>query len=109
MPADESLRVAGTRLSAIYVESWGTPVSDVQPNRRPRESELAADLTTAARLGMLEQEMQYQQRATVEAFLAALARCRLQMRIVLTILIYFLVATFVSAMYLPIFSLGSAI
>lgn len=41
--------------------------------------------------------------------LAVLARCGRRVRVILTIFIYFLVATFVSAMYLPIFSLGSAI
>ncbi len=91
MPAEQALSVAGSRL-----EQGGS-------------SALTADLSIAARLGKLEEECRYQQDATAEAFLRALARFRRRARIILTAVIYFLVALFVSGMYLPIFSLGSAI
>jgi type II secretory pathway component PulF len=67
------------------------------------------NLSLAAKFGKLDAETQFQQEASVDAFLTALARCRRRSRLVLTVLVYFLVASFVSAMYLPIFSLGSAI
>lgn len=91
MPAEQALSVADSRL-----EQGGS-------------SALTADLSIAARLGKLEEECRYQQDATAEAFLQALARFRRRARIILTAVIYFLVALFVSGMYLPIFSLGSAI
>jgi len=106
---EESLRVARTQLPSVALEPWSAPLPDTKPYARSGDFQMLADLATAARLGKLEQEMQFQQQATVEAFLAALARCRRQTQIALTILIYYLVAMFVSAMYLPIFSLGSAI
>jgi hypothetical protein len=91
MPAEHALSVAGSRL-----EQGGS-------------SALSADLSIAAQLGKLEEECRFQQDATAEVFLQALARFRRRARIVLTSIIYFLVAVFVSGMYLPIFSLGSAI
>jgi len=100
MPADRALEVAGTRLPSLRAAKWDSPIA---------ASGLAGDLSIAARLGKLDEECQYQQDATMDAFLMALARCRRRARIVLTILIYCLVAAFVSGMYLPIFSLGSAI
>jgi hypothetical protein len=91
MPAEQALSVAGSRLD------------------RGVSSGLTADLSIAARLGKLEEECRFQQDATAEAFLQALARFRRHSRMFLTAIIYFLVALFVSGMYLPIFSLGSAI
>jgi hypothetical protein len=91
MPAEQALSVAGSRLE------------------QSASSGLTADLSIAARLGKLEEECRFQQEATAEAFLQTLARFRRRARIVLTAIIYFLVAIFVSGMYLPIFSLGSAI
>jgi type II secretory pathway component PulF len=107
--ADQSLRLAGTRLPPGCADLWGTAVSDMTLSQRSRDTEIVGNLTTAAQLGQLPQEMQFQQQATLDALLAALARCRRQARIALTVLIYVLVATYVSAMYLPIFSLGSTI
>jgi hypothetical protein len=109
MPADQALRVAGTRLQGLHVGQWGSPVGEWSNQGELAEFGLIAELSIAARLGKLDEEAQFQQDATVDVFLTALARCRRQSRIVLTVLIYFLVATFVSGMYLPIFSLGSAI
>jgi type II secretory pathway component PulF len=106
---DQSLRLAGTRLPMVATDAWAGPLPDTEPHLGSGSSELLCDLATAARLGKLEQEMQFQQQATVDEFLAALSRCRRQTQIALTILIYYLVAMFVSAMYLPIFSLGSGI
>jgi hypothetical protein len=100
MPADQALGVAGTRLPSLRTAQWDSPLA---------AAGLAGDLSIAARLGKLDEETQFQQDATTDAFLTALARCRRRARIVLTILIYSLVAAFVSGMYLPIFSLGSAI
>jgi type II secretory pathway component PulF len=107
--AGEALRIAGTRVPLGQTMRWDAPIgaSDVPLNAG--FSAVDSDLAVAARLGRLDDEMQYQQEATVDTFLAALARCRRLSRIILTIIIYYLVATFVSAMYLPIFSLGSAI
>jgi type II secretory pathway component PulF len=100
MPADQALRAAGTRMPPPLAGQWDAPGD--APG-------LMGDLSIAARLGKLDDEVRYQQDATVDAFLTELARCRRRTRIGLSILVYFLVATFVSAMYLPIFSLGSAI
>lgn len=72
-------------------------------------SSIDSDLRASAQLGKLDEELQFQQDAAMEAFLTALGRCRRRVRVVLTICTYILVATFVSAMYLPIFSLGSNI
>jgi hypothetical protein len=100
MPADRALGVAGTRLPSLGAAQWDSSLTALG---------LAGDLSIAARLGKLDEEVQFQQDATMDAFLTALARCRRRARIVLTILIYSLAAAFVSGMYLPIFSLGSAI
>jgi type IV pilus assembly protein PilC len=100
MPADRALGVAGTRLPSLRNAQWDSALT---------AAGLAGDLSIAARLGKLDEEAQFQQDATMDAFLTALARCRRRARIVLTIFIYSLVAAFVSGMYLPIFSLGSAI
>jgi hypothetical protein len=100
MPADRALGVAGTRLPSLRNVQWDSALT---------AAGLADDLSIAARLGKLDEEAQFQQDATMDAFLTALARCRRRARIVLTIFIYSLVAAFVSGMYLPIFSLGSAI
>jgi len=99
LPATEALRVAAARLN----------VSDFDEQGRGLQSGVASDLLISAQLGKLDEELQFQQDAAVEAFLAALARCRRRARVILTICIYVLVAMFVSAMYLPIFSLGSNI
>ena len=90
LPAAEALRRAETRVGS-------------------RASGPSLDLSMAERLGRLDEEMHFQQEASADRLLLALARCRRRARIVLSILIYYLVASFVSAMYLPIFSLGSAI
>ena len=108
MPADQALRVAGTRLPLLELGQWGVAAAE-PPGRGRGAPGLTRDLSIAAHLGKLEEEAQFQQDAAVDAFLAALARCRRRARIVLTILAYCLVATFVSGMYLPIFHLGSAI
>jgi hypothetical protein len=100
MPADQALRAAGTRMPPPLAEEWNAPGD---------AAGLMGDLSLAARLGKLDDEVRFQRDATVDAFLTELARCRRRTRIGLSILVYFLVATFVSAMYLPIFSLGSAI
>jgi type II secretory pathway component PulF len=105
MQAAEALRLAATRVPNCR---WSEPVSNAEV--RPTEgSAVVADLSMAERLGKLEEETAFQQEAAVDTFLATIARCRRRARLVLTICVYYLVATFVSAMYLPIFSLGSAI
>ena len=109
VPAAQALAVAGTRLPLLEAREW-----DAAAGGSPTPAELAAfglvsDLSFAARLGKLDEEAEFQRNAIGDAFLAALGRCRRRSRIVLSILIYLLVAAFVSAMYLPIFSLGSAI
>jgi type II secretory pathway component PulF len=75
----------------------------------PTNSALHSALRLAAQLGKLDEELEFQQLATADAFLAALARCRRRSRLVLTLCVYYLVATYVAAMYLPLFSLGSLI
>ena len=100
MPADQALKVAASRLPQLQAGQWDSALA--APG-------LMGDLSVASRLGKLDPEVQHQQDATVDAFLVELARCRRRVRIVLTILVYLLVAVFVSGMYLPIFSLGSAI
>jgi type II secretory pathway component PulF len=115
MPVDQALKVAATRLPGLHAGQWNSRIGELpnlgeSPNHdQLAESGLIGELSIAARLGKLDEEVQFQQDATVDLFLTALARCRRRSRIVLTILVYFLVATFVSGMYLPIFSLGSAI
>ena len=109
MPAAEALRLAATRLPLASNYRWGEPVAAAEGEPRSDGSAVVGDLSMAERLGKLEEETAFQQEATVDAFLATLARCRRRARLVLTICVYYLVAAFVSAMYLPIFSLGSAI
>jgi hypothetical protein len=115
MAASQALVVAGTRLPMLEVGEWNAVAGESPaPGGSPTPGDLAAsglmsDLSIAARLGKLDEEAGFQQNATMDAFLTALARCRRRSRIVLSLLIYLLVAAFVSAMYLPIFSLGSAI
>jgi len=102
MRAAEALRIAGRRLPLAAVERWETLPTSGEPG-------LVNDLALAFRLGKLDEEASFQQEATVDSFLAALHRCRIRSRLVLTICVYYLVASYVAAMYLPIFSLGSAI
>jgi len=103
VPAVQALRLAAQRsnvgeLELQAAEHGGGPISAV-----------ASDLAVSAQLDKLEEELQFQQDAAVDTFLTALARCRRRARVVLTMCTYVLVAMFVSAMYLPIFSLGSNI
>lgn len=102
--ATEALRVAAERsnVGGFELERGGE-----QGTSRP--SSVGSDLRASAQLGKLDEELQFQQDAAVDAFLTALGRCRRRARVVLTICTYILVAIFVSAMYLPIFSLGSNI
>jgi type II secretory pathway component PulF len=109
MPVAEALRLAATRLPLVSIGPWGDSGATADHEPRSDVSALLADLSMAERLGKLDEESEFQQEATVDTFLASLARCRRRSRVLLTICVYFLVATFVSAMYLPIFSLGSAI
>jgi type II secretory pathway component PulF len=107
MPAAEALRLAATRVPLMSSHGWGERAST---EAKPADgSGLVADLSVAERLGKLDEETAFQQEATVDTLLATLARCRRRARLVLTICVYYLVAMFVAAMYLPIFSLGSAI
>jgi type II secretory pathway component PulF len=99
LSATEALRLAAQKSS----------VGDADEQGSGAQSAIAADLAMAAQLGKLDEELQFQQDAAVDAFLTALARCRRRARVVLTVCAYVLVALFVSAMYLPIFSLGSSI
>ncbi len=108
MPAAEALRLAATRVPLDSSHRWGDPVA-TEGASQSDASALIADLSTAEHLGKLGEEAAYQQEATVDTFLATLAKCRRRSRVILTICVYYLVATFVSAMYLPLFSLGSAI
>jgi len=100
VPADHALRTAASRMPPPLAGQW-----DACANAPG----LMGDLSIAAQLGKLDDEVRFQRDATVDAFLTELARCRRRTRIGLSILVYFLVAAFVSAMYLPIFSIGSAI
>lgn len=102
MAAEQALRIAATRLSV--------PALDTLESLPPDEVDgIRGDMALAARLGRLDEELQHQQEAGVDALLEALARCRRRSRAVLTFLVFFLVASYVAAMYLPIFSLGSGI
>jgi len=98
VPATEALRLAAQRSN----------VSDFEEGSS-FQSAIVSDLRVSAQLGKLDEELQFQQDAAVDAFLTALARCRRRARIILTVCTYILVGMFVSAMYLPIFSLGSNI
>jgi hypothetical protein len=109
VPSAEALRVAGTRVPLSQAWDWVARGAASEGTSMSGASAVVSDLTMAARLGRLDDETQFQQEATVDTFLGTLARCRRRSRIILTICIYYLVATFVSAMYLPIFSLGSTI
>jgi hypothetical protein len=109
MAAGQALAVAGTRLPLLEVGEWNAGAGGLPAPGVAAASGLIGDLSIAARLGKLGEESEFQQNATIGAFLTALARCRRRSRVALSILIYLLVAAFVSAMYLPIFSLGSAI
>lgn len=104
VPTTEALRVAAQRsnLGDFVLEKGG------EQGMGPQSS-VQSDLIASAQLGKLGEELQFQQDAAVDTFLTALGRCRRRARVVLTICTYILVATFVSAMYLPIFSLGSNI
>jgi type II secretory pathway component PulF len=104
VPATQALRLAAQRSNVGEVELE----SAVEHGSGP-QSALASDLGVSAQLGKLDEELQFQQDAAVDVFLTALSRCRRRARVVLTICAYLLVAIFVSAMYLPIFSLGSNI
>src|SRR5204863_1068583 len=107
--AVQALRLAAQRLLFDHVERRVTSDGDTPPYHTRKQSALAADIAVAAQLGKLDEELQFQQQATVDTFLTALARCRRRTRVILTVCTYYLVASFVSAMYLPIFSLGSNI
>ncbi len=109
MPADRALTVAGTRLPQLHIGSWNGQLGEQPVTDEAAVSGVVRNLLLAAKLGKLDAETQFQQDASVDEFLTALARCRRRSRMILTVLVYFLVASFVSAMYLPIFSLGSAI
>ncbi len=104
VPTTQALRLAAQRsnIGEVELERAG------EHGGRP-QSPLASDLAVSAQFGKLDEELQFQQNAAVEVLLTALARCRRRARVVLTICTYVLVAIFVSAMYLPIFSLGSNI
>jgi type II secretory pathway component PulF len=107
--AAAALQLAATRVPLGSIAQWGAPAPASGSKPESGGSAVIADLSMAERLGKLDDETQFQQETTVDIFLTALARCRRRARIVLTICVYYLVATFVSAMYLPIFSLGSAL
>jgi type II secretory pathway component PulF len=109
MPADRALTLAGTRLPQFHIGSWNGPLGEPPVPAEAAAPGVLGNLLVAAKLGKLDAEAQFQQDASVDALLMALARCRRRSRMILTVLVYFLVASFVSAMYLPIFSLGSAI
>ena len=107
MASAQALKLAATRLPSVECPDWNGSRADGRDGAGA--SAVAADLHVAARLGKLDDEANYQQEATADAFLEELARCRRRSRLILTIAIYWLVATYVAAMYLPIFSLGSVI
>jgi type II secretory pathway component PulF len=104
VPATQALRLAAQRSNIGEVELERAGEHGGGP-----QSLLASDLAVSAQLGKLDEELQFQQDSAVDVFLTALARCRRRARVVLTICTYVLVAIFVSAMYMPIFSLGSNI
>jgi hypothetical protein len=106
---DTALQQAATGLPSPDLQSW-RPIHEGTARAAAADSPaVAGDLGTAARLGRLGDELQFQREATVDGFLEALALCRRRARVILTILVYALVAMCVTAMYLPIFSLGSTI
>lgn len=103
-PSAQALALGAERVPFIDSPDWDAPPTKVS---RAGGCMVAADLQLAAHLGRLDDEATFQQDATADAFLEALARCRRRSRLILTIAVYWLVATYVTAMYLPIFSLGS--
>lgn len=103
--APDALRLAAQRSNVGEFEIGG----GAPEGRGLLRSSIDSDLIASAQLGKLDEELQFQQSTAVDSFLTALARCRRRARVVLTICTYILVATFVSAMYMPIFSLGSNI
>jgi hypothetical protein len=109
MPADQALRVSGMRLPPPSGGRWSASGDGSTIEGEPDAPGVIGDLSIAARLGKLDDEVRFQQDATADMFLTELARCRRRARIGLSTLVYLLVAAFVSAMYLPIFSVGSAI
>jgi hypothetical protein len=108
VPATQALRLAAQRSNIGEIDLSEADEYERRPLKH-EQSLLGSDLAVAAQLGKLDEELQFQQDASVDVFLTALARCRRRARVVLTICTYLLVAIFVSAMYLPIFSLGSNI
>jgi hypothetical protein len=108
MPPDQALKVAATRLPFLDAGQWTSNSAEPRPTA-DAASGLLGELAVASRLDKLGEETQFQRDATLDAFLAELTGCRRRTRIVVTVLVYGLVAIFVSGMYLPIFSLGSAI
>ncbi len=100
VPAGQALQTSGERLGPERTSGTHSGASDPV---------LASELDVAEKLGRLDEELDFQLEASVDRFLIALARCRRRTRLVLTVITYFLVGTFVSAMYLPLFSLGSSL
>ena len=72
-------------------------------------SPLVGDLAVADSLGKLDDELRFQQDACADGLLTALVRFRRRSRIIVTVLTYLLVAAFVSAMYMPLLSVGQSI
>src|SRR5262249_53880729 len=72
----EVLQAAATRVSTIQVRGWVDIGAGIAGAALIGVSALEQDLTVAARLGKMGEEIQFQREATVEAFLGALAHCR---------------------------------
>src|ERR1700736_5436890 len=74
--AAEALRLAASRVPLGSTAHWGAPAPATGGKPEPGGSAIVADLSMAERLGKLDDETQFQQEATVDSFLTALARCR---------------------------------
>jgi hypothetical protein len=109
VPTAEALRIADSRMPLLSSAPIDAALDGLESTPRPPRSCAVSDLITAARLGRLDDESNFQQGAAADTFVAALGRCRRRAQIILAVCTYFLVVTFVAAMYLPIFSLGSGI
>lgn len=109
MPSALALQLGAARIPSVQCPDWDKLPTGAGLGDGAGESGIFAELLVAARLGKLDEEVSFQQEAAGDALLEALARCRRRARVILTIAVYYLVATYVAAMYLPLFLLGSEI
>ena len=99
-----ALRAAGLDAAAA-IEAGASRRADAASTAMLKTEDFAA----AQKLGRLDSELEYQRTVVVDAFLEALVRARRRTRAAFTFIVFSLVALYVTGMYEPIFSLGSAI